>query len=46
MDMATRIFQVLLTLVLLGGLVVAPFVLINLKEIPKEDFKRDVRKGL
>lgn len=43
---ATQFFQIVLTLVLLFGTVVAPLVGIMSRDVPEEDFKRDVRKGL
>lgn len=43
---AQGIFQILLALVFIFGVVVWPFVNLQTQEIPEEDFQRDVERGL
>jgi len=45
-EIIRQIFVALLALALIGGLIVAPLACIMSKDVPEEDFKRDVRKGM
>lgn len=44
--MVRQLFVGALALILLFGLVILPLVGIMATDVPEEDFKRDVRKGL